>query len=561
MLKNQTKKNKDNLKKSTTYILGTLLIITIVVLCLRQIREPDLWWQLRTGVWIIENGEVPQVDVFSYTFAGEPWLNVKWGSEVLQALVAQTFGVSFLPLLQIAFTLATFWFLWAIFKHMQIDNKISPLARLGFIIASIVVLYTIAFRLNTRPEMASHFFAILYVWLFLSYRNGNKKIIFILPLLQCLWANMHEAYGMGLVISIVFLCSFFVEQKLIEKQKKPLEKSFYLLALLIFVSWLFVAIHPSGSRMLFHPIEIFSQLGQNKFTTELYSFKMKDYWSYTAFLNLIIAFFVGRSIFINRKNIAFYQRFGLGYLILLAAFFYLSLSANRNIPFFALLALPLFAVTIQKMLKEKHLVYLPKIVMAVMIFGYFAVVSNAFYNTFLPGEKYGLRINPEKNAVGLCKYIKDQNIEGKAFTDYIISSYMLWELQPNFKTFVDLRDLDIFNAEFLNFALGALADPTFKITATEGIWEYFDNRSKFDFLAISTNPTFKPLLDLLDGSSNFELAYADKISRLYLRRDGANKDILTKNFTPQIDVTTVTQAPENKAATLVSKIFWPPFKS
>ena len=63
------------LPKNTPWLLAYfLLFVTATVLCLRLVHEPDLWWQLRTGEYILENKTVPDVDVFSYTYEGKPWL-------------------------------------------------------------------------------------------------------------------------------------------------------------------------------------------------------------------------------------------------------------------------------------------------------------------------------------------------------------------------------------------------------------------------------------------------------------------------------------------------------
>jgi hypothetical protein len=49
----------------------------------RNAVDPDLWWHLRTGQWIVETGHVPHSDPFSFTRAGEPWVSHEWLSEVV----------------------------------------------------------------------------------------------------------------------------------------------------------------------------------------------------------------------------------------------------------------------------------------------------------------------------------------------------------------------------------------------------------------------------------------------------------------------------------------------
>jgi hypothetical protein len=55
------------------------VIVIAMVFCIRLVHEPDLWWQLRTGEYILENKTVPDKDVFSYTYEGAKLVECKVG--------------------------------------------------------------------------------------------------------------------------------------------------------------------------------------------------------------------------------------------------------------------------------------------------------------------------------------------------------------------------------------------------------------------------------------------------------------------------------------------------
>ncbi|MBU3676352.1 MAG: cytochrome C biosynthesis protein, partial [Chitinophagaceae bacterium] len=59
-----------------------------IAFSLKSLREPDLWWQIRTGQLILQEGHVPVTDSFSYTQFGQAWINIKWSFEVVAALLA-----------------------------------------------------------------------------------------------------------------------------------------------------------------------------------------------------------------------------------------------------------------------------------------------------------------------------------------------------------------------------------------------------------------------------------------------------------------------------------------
>src|SRR5262249_6190299 len=45
--------------------------------------DPDIWWHLRTGGWIVEHGTVPSTDPFSSFGEGRPWVAYSWLFELL----------------------------------------------------------------------------------------------------------------------------------------------------------------------------------------------------------------------------------------------------------------------------------------------------------------------------------------------------------------------------------------------------------------------------------------------------------------------------------------------
>ena len=44
----------------------------------RTFRDGDTSWHLAVGQWMIRHGQIPSVDVFSYTAAGKHWVAMEW---------------------------------------------------------------------------------------------------------------------------------------------------------------------------------------------------------------------------------------------------------------------------------------------------------------------------------------------------------------------------------------------------------------------------------------------------------------------------------------------------
>ena len=45
-----------------------------------------LYWHVTAGRWMIDNQAVLRINLFSYAFAGDPWQNLDWLSELMLAL-------------------------------------------------------------------------------------------------------------------------------------------------------------------------------------------------------------------------------------------------------------------------------------------------------------------------------------------------------------------------------------------------------------------------------------------------------------------------------------------
>ncbi len=68
---------------STRRLFVAIFFVCLFVLTAREISDPDFWWHLRTGEYIVQTATVPRADVFSGTVAGRPWVAHEWLSEVI----------------------------------------------------------------------------------------------------------------------------------------------------------------------------------------------------------------------------------------------------------------------------------------------------------------------------------------------------------------------------------------------------------------------------------------------------------------------------------------------
>jgi tetratricopeptide (TPR) repeat protein len=564
------------------------LLICAFVLSMKSIREPDLWWMYRTGDWMLDNGQVTFKDPFSYTFEGTNWINVKWLFEIIISLLKNLGGPEMVFVLQGFVSIGILILISktssSLSKNINVEK--NDLYFSAYLITALLLLTTIDYRLIGRPEMSSFVMTASFIYLFVyQYKNQDSKLIFLLIPLQLLWTNLHEAFGTGMVMITAFLAGNWAEYYIRANQKKPMLLTWASLGALLAVS-----INPRGPAMLIHPFNIFSQLKENQYTTELFDYKSPEYWQKEAYLNLIMLFLiifmiVIKGIFaINKKNLEIaktvsgknkkvqtassevfvspFWNYGLGYVIVLTLLFYLSLTAYRNIPFFAIVAAPVAVLAIQYFLNiigNKFQItrrIIPFASLLILILFYLGVVSNSYQKITNSRDEYGLQVLNGHNPVAAATFLQKNKIEGRCFSDYLTSSYLMWNLGADFKTYIDLRDLDIFPNQFFERYNMVLQDPK--------SFEEEDKKYGFNSVVLlRRNIEMIPVLyKYLHENSNYKLVFADPVAMVYLKNTKENFSIINQYSGNNKDIFHYLETCKSSdLPAVLNKIFNPLFKN
>ncbi|MBP7477390.1 MAG: hypothetical protein KA797_02615, partial [Chitinophagales bacterium] len=162
-------------------ILFVFCFILIAACSIKNTTEPDLWWQLTTGEWIVEHKEVPKVDFLSFTFKGEPWVNIKWGAEVIFYMVAKMVSPEFIAFFVGILYMLLFYLLYLVLKKrggFELNN--------AFGIAATLFIVTISHRINGRPEPFSYLLTGCYLLIFYLSKSNIKWLYALIPL-QLIW--------------------------------------------------------------------------------------------------------------------------------------------------------------------------------------------------------------------------------------------------------------------------------------------------------------------------------------------------------------------------------------
>ena len=304
--------------------LALLLFALAVAASVGTATDPDLWWHLRTGEVIVEDG-IPRTDIFSYTVTGTDWITHEWGSQVLMWLLWSAGGpnaliVVFTAVVALALGLA------------HATSRARPV-----VTAAMVFLAALVARIATapRPQMFNLLFLAGLVFLLERIRQdrlGTRWVWAAVPLVV-LWANLHSGYLIGIVIVAVYAVGERIEARRDDGRPLPLDAARRLPAV-AGAAFVGAALNPSGFALWTYPLETLRSEAMRDYIPEWHSpdFHSSWFWPFAVLLVLAVVAVVASP-----------RRPGATQMLLLLGSGLAGLQSMRHIPLFAIVAVPIVA--------------------------------------------------------------------------------------------------------------------------------------------------------------------------------------------------------------------------
>ncbi|MPZ78045.1 MAG: hypothetical protein GEU77_16165 [Deltaproteobacteria bacterium] len=200
-----TSKLKNSEESIRAIALLSLLYLILSVQAMLPIDDLDIWWRFRTGQWIVENHSVPLKDYFSSYARGTLWIEYSWLFSLLVYSVHALFSLPGVVYLVVAMALMiTFT------AHQLVRKAGLPLPAEAALVAAAMGAITPLMR--PRPWLFTIiFFAVELSIIDRVRRSGTGRLLWILPLLFVLWANLHIQFVYGLAaLGLLFAESLVV---------------------------------------------------------------------------------------------------------------------------------------------------------------------------------------------------------------------------------------------------------------------------------------------------------------------------------------------------------------
>jgi hypothetical protein len=446
----------------------------------------DLGWHLRTGEWILQHHAVPQTDPFSGTLAGKPWQAYSWLFEVLLTKLVQNLGlvgiVAYTGSMVMAITIA----LYHLVRRLQGDFSLA-------VLLTFVTGFSLAHLYTPRPWMFTIlFFALELNILMHARRTGRVRELAWLPLIFCLWANIHIEYIDGLlVLGLAFAESILAHWwSAAETRVKP-----GWMAGALFVSVLATLANPYGWRVYGVVFDYGSRLAATgsalNRVSELQAIPFRDI---SDFLILTLALASAAALAWHRRLVVFET----GLLIFAAV---VSFRSQRDIWVIATVSAVILASRV--VVASRAVIRVPKFAAALAVVAAGLIVFAGFRLMRVNNAMLQAQIEKTLPAKAV-KAIQAGGYTGLVYDDYNWGGYLIWALkQP---VVIDGR---------ASFYGDERIDRSIRTWTGQKDWA---SDPGLRASSIVIGPANEALTQLLRTDSRYQLIYEDKMAAVFAAR-------------------------------------------
>jgi len=508
-------------------VIGVFIFAIVLADGSRLLLDGDTGWHIRTGDYILENMEVPRVDIFSHRKYGAPWIAHEWLSDAIFAVVHRTAGLNGLVVFSagvVAFTIVL------LFRLLQ-SYRFNILT-----VTAVTVLAALASSAHwlARPHLFSLCLSVAWYSLLESLQNEpQSKKRYLFPFLMILWINLHGGFLFGFALLGIYgignLLGYILNQASERKFYKIRIATLLRIGLLCFAG---AHVNPYGFHLLSFPFEILGSTAQMNDIAEWRSPNFHRFTAYEFYLLLFIA-----ACLATRQKFRSIE-------ILLALFVtHSSLVSQRFIPFFAIIMAPLLGRRIDALYEvaistptrkwflnviqerfRKSVENLQMLNDGSQHYGFIiGITVVAFLIAANGGNLFGEKILDFKFGGGnypiaAIEFLKRNPLPGKMFNFYSYGGYLIYEFYPDprYRVFVDGRatlDGDDYFVEFL------------KVNTAAREWKEILRVYGVNWIIYPADSWLSTLV--LQGT-DWKLIYADPNTNIFIRNIPQNQALIDK---------------------------------
>ncbi len=493
----------------TRRLFSSLFVLALFAMGVRETLDPDMWWHLRTGEAILQQG-IPRQDLFSFTVPEYAWTTHEWLAQVFMWLVYRAGGLPGLILVFALLITLTYWLVYRV------------CAGRPFLAAFVVLLAAFASAIvwGARPQIFNLLFTAVFLVIIERVLHGeiDRRWLWALPPLTTLWANLHSGYLLGVVMLGTYAVGLAVEQIAVSSKQLAASNGqlavhnsqftihYSLFIIITFASLLAAALNPNGVELWIYPFLTLTSPAMRAFIQEWHSpdFHNQIFYPFGAMVALGVL-----SLILSRKRPSWSE------LLLFGGTAAAGFISARNIPLFAIIAAPIFArhaaqieigswqlkMNAQPRPTPHAATSPPKwaamlngvlLAIAVLVVGVYSFVK-------IEGNEAAIAARFPVTAVD---YLESSGLAAeRGYNSYNWGGYLIWRGLP---VFIDGR-ADVYGDDFMVYYRQTM---DLRANWRDPLRDY-----DIDYILMERG---SELFTLLDASGEWREIYADDIARIYI---------------------------------------------
>lgn len=466
-----------NIRRLATII----LFVALFTMAVREAADPDMWWHLATGRYILEQRIIPRHDVFSYTVPHHRWFTHEWLTQIVMYGLYHLGGKTALILATAAMVTVAFALV-----YWQCEGR--PYVAIFLVLVGAAAS---AVTWGPRPQMLNILLMAVFTALLECYRRGDRRVLWAFPPLTALWVNLHSGFflGLGLLGVVLIGEELAVLLRRSTPRTLPTPRRTALALTLVFCV-LAALLNPNGYRMLLYPFETLGSQAMQSYIQEWSSpnFHQVEYWPFAFLLLGGVA-----ALVLSRRSVYLTD------LLLFLGFGFAGLLSARHIPLFAVVAVPVISRALGGIRlpasRRAGLVSLNWVILLLLLFA-----AGLWIATVLDqGQQAEVTYYP----VAALDYIRDHDLaERRVYNSYNWGGYLIWEGLP---VFIDGR-ADVYGDAFMDEYVLAYQ--------LRGDWRVPLEKYDVDYVLIESGASFARLLE---ETPEWERAYQDEVAVIFVR--------------------------------------------
>lgn len=419
---------------TTQRVMFITLFALIFVLAVRIPLDTDTWWHIRSGEHTLMEGFIYE-DPFSFTKAGEEWVNHSWGAQLIIYGAYQLAGDVGLAIYTAFLATAGIAFMYA----MSSGNVYLRALALIFGAATAAVFW------SPRPQMVSFLFSAIILYILFLYKRKEIDRLWLIPPLMVVWGNMHAGFSIG----YIFIGGTIAGEILGNLFNRDGEHVISLgrlrkLIVVTLVSVPLLVINPYTVDILLVPFQTVSIGALREFIQEWNSpnFQERQTWPFV-FLLVGILGAVGAS----QKRLDWTD------FVLVSGTAFMGLLAGRNLAVFAVAATPVLTHHVDAILTERGWQFKPMqrvkpfqgavnlaVLIVILLGGLVSIIGVLNTETVEEAQRQFLPVQ-------VAEFIEAEQPTGPMFNSYNWGGYLMFAL-PEYPVYVDGRT-DLYKNDFL----------------------------------------------------------------------------------------------------------------